>query len=83
MRGPTSASSVREPRVDPKSWGDAVGPVARSCVRLGIAATGSLFLSLIVLMFLFDTPSVGRWFVASAALAALSFAAALIAARFE
>jgi hypothetical protein len=52
-------------------------------MRLGVAATASLFLSLIVLMFLFDTPSVGRWFVASAALAALSFAVALIASRFE
>ncbi|HVN85146.1 MAG TPA: hypothetical protein VMW17_09900 [Candidatus Binatia bacterium] len=60
-----------------------MGPIGRSCMRLGIAATVSLFLSLVVLLFLFDTPAVGRWFLASAALAALGFGAAMIAARFE
>lgn len=60
-----------------------MGPIARACFRLGVAATVSLFISLIILMFLFDTVSVGRWFGASAALAALSFGAALIASRFD
>jgi len=60
-----------------------VGPITRGCLRLGIAATISLFLALVVLMFVFDTPGVSRWFLASACLAGLSFAAALLAARFE
>jgi hypothetical protein len=60
-----------------------VGSVARACLRLGIAATASLLLALLVLMFLFDTPAVGRWFLASAALAGLTFAAALVARRLD
>jgi hypothetical protein len=52
-------------------------------MRLGIAATVSLLLSLGVLMFLVETPPVATWFIASAALAALSYSAALVAAYFE
>ena len=52
-------------------------------MRLGVASTVSLFISLLVLMFVFDTPAVGRWFLASAALAALSFGAALVADCLE
>ena len=82
MRATTNASSVRAEAAD-HARGQGMGPIARSCLRLGIAATVSLFLSLLVLMFLFDTNAVGRWFLASAVLAALSFGAAVIANRFE
>ena len=65
---------------------DMVTPMAtvrRACMRLGIAATGSLLLSLGVLMFLVETPPVATWFIASAGLAALSYGTAMVAAYFE
>ena len=61
----------------------AMGTVRRACLRLGTAATGSLVLSLVVLTFLVETPPIAKWFLASAALAGLSYAAALVAAHFE
>ena len=57
--------------------------VRRACLALGIAATLSLLVALVVMMFLFETRPVATWFIASAALAGLSFGAALIAAYLE
>lgn len=61
----------------------AMGSVRRACMRLGIVATVSLLLALAVMMFLVETPQVGRWFLASAALAAGAYLTALVAAHFE
>jgi hypothetical protein len=52
-------------------------------MRLGIAATISLLLALMVMMFLVEAPQMGTWFMASAALAAGAYGSALIAAYFE
>ena len=60
-----------------------MGSVQRGCMRLGMAAVLSLFLSLTVLMFVVEAPVVVTWFLASAALAALSYAAAIAAAYLE
>jgi hypothetical protein len=60
-----------------------MGSVKRACLRLGAAATLSLLLALVVMMFLVETPQVGTWFAASAALAAGSYLTALVAAYFE
>jgi HD-like signal output (HDOD) protein len=60
-----------------------MGTVRRACMRLGLAATASLLLSLVVMMLLVETPQIARWFLASAALAGLSYGAALLAAHFE
>lgn len=57
--------------------------VRRACMRLGIVATISLILALVVMMFVFEAPQVATWFLASAALAGGSFVAALVAALFE
>jgi hypothetical protein len=57
--------------------------VRRACMRLGIAATVSLFASFAVMMFLVETQQVAKWFLASSVLAGLSYAAALVAAHFE
>jgi len=42
-----------------------------------------MFLALAILMFLVETPAVTKWFVASAVLAGLAYATALIAAYLE
>jgi len=60
-----------------------MGAIKRACVRLGIAATASLVLSVAVMMFLVEVPQVATWFLASAALVAGSYLAALTAAYFE
>ena len=60
-----------------------MGSVKRACLWLGIAATVSLLCALAVMMFLVEAPSVGTWFLASAALAAASYLTALIATHFE
>ncbi len=60
-----------------------MGTVRRACMRLGIVATGSLLMSLAVMMLLVETPQIAEWFLASAALAGLSYAAALVAAYLE
>ena len=52
-------------------------------MRLGMVATGSLLLSLGVLLFLVETPPVATWFMGSAGLAALSYGTAMVAAHFE
>ena len=57
--------------------------VRQACVWLGTCSLVSLFLALGVLMFLLEARSVVTWFVASAALAGLAYAAALVAAYFE
>jgi hypothetical protein len=60
-----------------------MAPIRRACLRLGVAATVSLLLSMTVMMFLVEAPQVSTWFLASASLAALSYGAALIARYFE
>jgi type IV secretory pathway TrbD component len=60
-----------------------MGSVRRGCMRLGMAAVLSLFLSLVVLLFLVETAPVVTWFLASAVLAALSYTVAIAAAYFE
>jgi hypothetical protein len=60
-----------------------MAPIRRACLRLGAAATGSLLLSMMVMMFLVETPQVSTWFLASASLAALAYGAALVARYFE
>jgi hypothetical protein len=50
---------------------------------LGLAATGSLLLALVVLTAVADTPSVGRWFLASAVLAGLAYLAAIVSWHFD
>ena len=60
-----------------------MGSVRRTCTRLGTLALVSLFLSLAVMTFLVDTPHVLRWFLASAACAAVAYAGAVLAAYFE
>jgi len=60
-----------------------MGSVKRACLGLGVAATISLLVSLVVMMFLFETPQIATWFSASAALAGLAFVSALIAHHFE
>ena len=60
-----------------------MGSVRRACLRLGIAATISLLLALVVMMFLVEAPQVGTWFAASAVLAGTSYVTALVAAYFE
>ena len=57
--------------------------VRRACMRLGNAATVSLLLSLIVLLLVDAAPSVARWFLASAALAGLSYATAVVTVYLE
>lgn len=60
-----------------------MGSVTRACLRLGIVATISLLLALVVMMFLLEAPQVGTWFVASAVLAAVAYLTALVAAHLE
>ena len=60
-----------------------MGSVTRACLRLGIVATISLLLALIVMMFLLEAPQVGTWFVASAVLAAAAYLTAVVAAHLE
>jgi hypothetical protein len=57
--------------------------VTRACVWLAVAATISLLLSLVTMMFLFEAPQVATWFGASAALAGLALVSAVIAHHFE
>lgn len=57
--------------------------VRRVCLRLGLVATASLLLSLIVMMFVVETPQVGTWFVLSALLAAGAYGTAVLAAYLE
>lgn len=57
--------------------------VRRSCTRLGAAALVSLLLSTLVMMFLADAPQVATWFLASAVLAGLAYATAIVAAYLE
>ena len=57
--------------------------VRRACMRLGVMATGSLLLSVATLMFVVETLPVAHWFAASAALAALAYGAAIVAAALE
>jgi hypothetical protein len=47
-------------------------------MRLGLAATLSLLLALAVMTFLTETPQVGTWFMASAALAGGAYLTALV-----
>ena len=56
-----------------------MAPIQRACMRLGLAATVSLLLSMTVMTFLMEAPQVSTWFLASASLAALSYVAALVA----
>jgi hypothetical protein len=59
------------------------GSVTRACLRLGAAATVSALVSLVVVLFLAESPPVATWFLASAVLAALVFTAALLCAYLE
>jgi hypothetical protein len=59
-----------------------MGAVQRACMRLGVAATVSLLLALVVMMFLVEAPQVGTWFMASAALAGSAYLTALVASYF-
>jgi hypothetical protein len=61
----------------------ALAAIRRGCVRLGAVATASLLLALTTLMFLVEAPPVVTWFIASAALAGLCYAVALVAALCE
>lgn len=58
-------------------------PVRRGCMRLGGAATLSLLGSLVVMSCIAETPQVGAWFLASAALAGLAYGTAILAACCE
>ncbi len=51
-------------------------------MRLGLAATISLLLATVVMMFVVEAPQVTTWFIASAALAGLSFGSAVVSAYF-
>lgn len=57
--------------------------VKRGCLWLGMAAMVSVLVSLGVMMFLVETLTVARWFLASAVLAALSYVVAIAVAYFE
>ena len=57
--------------------------IRRACLWLGALATVSLLLALAVMLFLYETPQTARWFLASAALAGVSYLTALLAARWE
>jgi hypothetical protein len=57
--------------------------VRRACMRLGYAATASFLLSLAVLLLVDAAPAVAKWFLASAVLAGLSYATALLAAYID
>jgi hypothetical protein len=52
-------------------------------MRLGGAATLSLLGSLVVMSCIAETPQVGAWFLASAALAGLAYGTAILAACCE
>lgn len=57
--------------------------VRRACMRLGNVATASFLLSLAVLLLVDAAPAVAKWFLASAALAGLSYATAILAAYID
>jgi hypothetical protein len=76
-RGATVAPAI------PLLHGRRMASVKRACVWLGAAATLSLFLSLAVMLLLFEAPQVATWFGASAVLAGLAFATAVLAHWLE
>jgi hypothetical protein len=57
--------------------------VKRACLRLGAVAIVSMVLSLAVMSFLIEAQPVATWFLASATLAGLSYAVAIVAGHFE
>ncbi len=57
--------------------------VKRACLRLGAAAAVSMVLALVVMSFLIEARPIATWFLASATLAGLSYAVAIVAGYFE
>ena len=55
----------------------------RTFVAIGIVATTSLALALMVMTLLVDAPLVARWFLVSAVLAGASFLAAIVLSRWS
>jgi hypothetical protein len=57
--------------------------VRRACMRLGNVATVSFSLSLAVMLLVDAAPTVAKWFLASAALAGLSYGTAILVAYID